>query len=1172
MNNGKHASPPTNGHLPSVSTAAATAPATKAVKLVLKTKGSSTKPSQGIPPPDIPLNELERELPPRDAFTDQVPLADIIDRLVQDSYSRLVELSDTLPGATNAGEDPRPAILAYADETRKKFLKAYVLSKWSKASRDVETSMGIYAYLDEHSNQIDQAIQQLADIKALIAGARLRNSDLSTAVTVLTEPPERQKSLLPTMLQEMYTVTKPMSADAVKATLRRLNEVLRLRLRLWEIVPLEWSDYTVDDGRVVFTVDGLFTATFSLTGSEQNDTWYIIDLQFMHGIGGSLQERTIGVFPRRMPPHLWAQLVPGVNHELAVNMMQLAAEEQAKEASGADPTSAAPTEAKDATSIDVVDAPLIRAFNLLQMLSLSYQLEILIHQVQQIRNLGWADHLSMIVRPDRMSISIRYWTRSTPHQPTRLANGQFTPQLPPHGGTITITIEKNSPSQPLPAHSKSTNPHVERLARELDQRLTLEAIKRARRTPPEVEPPKPSDEVEKAVIAVTWEPAPNAWALTPPAQLVAAEAKDLRVDSKSLDCESLIKTVAQRHARLILGYWLNQIQFHWRRFISSPDGASISAEDDTPCLRLSLYESLTLHVLIDLRTGKIILRDASDSPMKDNRFNQFSLSINDAPHRMWEILHRLRFTTILELVELQVTSIGLQSFRSLLPPAELQKFGSAAGHLFIHLSTFPDHFLLIVFTTDGFKYALIEIFRPLSNGSNRAATKDFAWLEPEKLGLGPADTDFAVRTEVLREMYAFACARVSYMKVEMQLKHRNILYDFIFPPPPDTTEGKRNRCVPVFKILATDLWSNASGNTAEAACRNVKLMVTNWWNEEPAQIITEVKLKAPPPLSLGISPRRNQVVTGPGLRPDSLVSYNPKTSIVSFLSSDVDVAIDELQGEWDRVQRTLAIARHVADISRLKGYEDVRLLSFNLLTIEFTYHSDFVATIEYIPSTLLLQPGLLPTGSFQTSFSRLPASASKRRHGGLTEDRIFNPHQEIASFLSPRLIEGNAEQTQQTVREFVLLLRSTLPVLQELESIRRDIALARRKSPSKPKTSIVYKGAAWFRILYNTLYALDVRILANQQVVVLDATCSLFQSSSSLPTPLNTPILTPIPKIAALSDTVVSALSSTSTPTSPSPTSLYSVGQGIRCSESLARPVLRRLHESVFEALCEQSS
>lgn len=199
-------------------------------------------------------------------------------------------------------------------------------------------------------------------------------------------------------------------------------------------------------------------------------------------------------------------------------------------------------------------------------------------------------------------------------------------------------------------------------------------------------------------------------------------------------------------------------------------------------------------------------------------------------------------------------------------------------------------------------------------------------------------------------------------------------------------------------------------------------------------------MKSPPPLSLISSHRRNQPVSGPGLRPNSLVSYDPKTSIVSFLSSDVDVAIDELQGEWDRVQKTLAIARHVSNMTRLKGYEDVRLLSFNLLAIEFTYQSvsspqypavctsahgflrnqDFVATIEYIPPSPILQAGLLPTGTFQVSFSRLPPDGSKsaRTTASLS---LPNPHQEIAPFLSPRLIEGNSVQTRQAMQEFVLV-------------------------------------------------------------------------------------------------------------------------------------------------------
>ena len=65
---------------------------TKSVKLVLRTR--TTTKAQTDLPPGTPIEVLSQELPSRD-FEDQVPLDAIIDRLVQDAYARLVELSDT---------------------------------------------------------------------------------------------------------------------------------------------------------------------------------------------------------------------------------------------------------------------------------------------------------------------------------------------------------------------------------------------------------------------------------------------------------------------------------------------------------------------------------------------------------------------------------------------------------------------------------------------------------------------------------------------------------------------------------------------------------------------------------------------------------------------------------------------------------------------------------------------------------------------------------------------------------------------------------------------------------------------------------------------------------------------------------------------------------------------
>lgn len=80
--------------------------------------------------------------------------------------------------------------------------------------------------------------------------------------------------------------------------------------------------------------------------------------------------------------------------------------------------------------------------------------------------------------------------------------------------------------------------------------------------------------------------------------------------------------------------------------------------------------------------------------------------------------------------------------------------------------------------------------------------------------------------------------------------------------------------------------------------------------------------------------------------------------------------------------------------------------------------------IEYIPPVLMLQPGMTPAGTFRASFSRLASPSSEDAHRmdvDEDEDATYNPHQEIASHLSPRIIEGNDELTRQAVQEFVVV-------------------------------------------------------------------------------------------------------------------------------------------------------
>lgn len=103
----------------------------------------------------------------------------------------------------------------------------------------------------------------------------------------------------------------------------------------------------------------------------------------------------------------------------------------------------------------------------------------------------------------------------------------------------------------------------------------------------------------------------------------------------------------------------------------------------------------------------------------------------------------------------------------------------------------------------------------------------------------------------------------------------------------------------------------------------------------------------------------NKTLSMPGLRPNTQVLYHPLTSVVSFISANAETSIEEFAEEWDRVRRTLAVARHgtidllsigcfvgaltsgfmiVAGLNQKKGFKDVRLSYFDLSTVRLSYH------------------------------------------------------------------------------------------------------------------------------------------------------------------------------------------------------------------------------------------
>lgn len=73
----------------------------------------------------------------------------------------------------------------------------------------------------------------------------MRNPDVLTAISILTRSTASQANLLPSIIKEAFTPQPPLTSRATRAALLEMNDIIQVRLRIWEIIPMEWSTYRI---------------------------------------------------------------------------------------------------------------------------------------------------------------------------------------------------------------------------------------------------------------------------------------------------------------------------------------------------------------------------------------------------------------------------------------------------------------------------------------------------------------------------------------------------------------------------------------------------------------------------------------------------------------------------------------------------------------------------------------------------------------------------------------------------------------------------------------------------------------------------------------------------------------------------------------------------------------
>lgn len=309
---------------------------------------------------------------------------------------------------------------------------------------------------------------------------------------------------------------------------------------------------------------------------------------------------------------------------------------------------------------------------------------------------------------------------------------------------------------------------------------------------------------------------------------------------------------------------------------------------------------------------------------------------------------------------------------------------------------------------------------------------------------------------------------------------------------------------------------------------NIRVIPINWWpssstsshslqarTQSQVQVVTRVKLKY-------VQQPMGKTSSGAGeiIRPSKRIIYDAREAVVSFLSEDVETCVDEFLTEWARVSKMVVVAREVARMAEEvagkakklplaspgkgkereeEAQEGIRLLSFDLQTVEFAYEGDYAVSIT-------AKDQLGDGAAFELAFSR--SGSNPREEDAMdTEDASqkqkesegerTNPHEEAERFLQSFI--RPARGLAPSIRRLIEVLRDTLPIAVELEEVRlqsraeHQALAAQAKSRRATVSDTFAKNAGWYRLLYGDLrHALDFRLMTEHRVAVVDGAYSFF--------------------------------------------------------------------------------
>ena len=493
-------------------------------------------------------------------------------------------------------------IAQFALQSRRQVIKLLVILRWSRevngGSSKIIVARGLNEFLWRQNFIFQGVIEGLRDVNLGFSNAKVRNSDIITALDVLQTGSYHG---LPTGLTKAFKPQPPLRATAIISHLEKMNDVIRYRLRTKEIIPnsMKQIPYTVADGRVFFYVKNLFTCSLTLSGRSNDDIWFLLSIEF--SLGANNKEEYYTQSPK---------------YAIRDDILALSNEELS---------------AKSPQNSSLGDAPLVRLCNFLIDLSLNYKIEILYTQATKLAFKSWKNQIDISMSKDRKSFSIGYWLRSK--STVKTEPGQSKPIVQTNqveSGRLTISIVT------LP--SEKQNP-IESIMNKIEIKSKLKNASL-------------SDKIIDRRIQVDWQREDKS---------DIGDVK-LDINEGSLSIERILLQALSLHSCTLLKKYQTSLcsTSTWftpsNVFLQIPETLGIGI---SPTLHIQLYETEMLIISISPTTGRLIVRDPNESGTSAparlrpfvERINEIGGSV-DNTMILIEIINRLRQTVSLNIKRL----------------------------------------------------------------------------------------------------------------------------------------------------------------------------------------------------------------------------------------------------------------------------------------------------------------------------------------------------------------------------------------------------------------------------------------------------------------------------------------------------------------------------------------